>query len=103
MSQSATVQKRETMSKAEKLAKQFTNLGIDDFREFQRILDERGFQVWLAIVPDSGRQPPTPDPEQKNNDEPAWVWLCEECRCVNQLNFDKCDCGEPRPTIIQRL
>lgn len=91
------------MSKAEKLAKQFTNLGIDDFREFQRILDERGYQVWLAIVPGSGRQPPTPDPAQKNNDQSEWVWLCEECRCLNSLEAEKCNCGEPKPGIIVRL
>lgn len=56
------------MSKAEKLAKQFVNLGIDDFREFQRILDEQGFQVWLAIAPASSR--PTPVPAD-GGDSPA--------------------------------
>jgi hypothetical protein len=41
------------MSKAEKLAKQFLNLGVDDLREFQRILENQGFLVGVTIVPDS--------------------------------------------------
>lgn len=41
------------MSKAEKMVKQFLNLGIDDVREFQRILEEQGFLVGVTIVPDS--------------------------------------------------
>jgi uncharacterized protein YcgL (UPF0745 family) len=41
------------MSKAEKLAKQIVNLGIDDVRELQKILENQGFLLGITIVPDS--------------------------------------------------
>jgi len=25
-------------------------------------------------------------------------WTCKECRALNVLDLEKCDCGEPRPT-----
>lgn len=54
------------MTKAERLAKQFTNLGIDDFREFQRILEERGFLVGMTIVSDSWMREHAPKQETIN-------------------------------------
>lgn len=41
------------MSRAERLAKQFLRLGIDDVRELQLILERQGFLIGLTIVPDS--------------------------------------------------
>jgi len=39
--------------KVEVLARQFLKFSADDVREFQRILESKGFLVGVTIVPDS--------------------------------------------------